>query len=101
MNSEHMAYFGLDFLLAGSCMSEEERVAVREVVKDRIEPKGQRKEDGMGAKTPQHRYETDLLFSCLSFLLLQVRREPQPGGAVWGAGRQDALREDQQEAAVF
>ena len=55
MNSEHMAYFGLDFLLAGSCMSEEERVAVREVVKDRMEPKGQRKEDGMVSRTPQHR----------------------------------------------
>ena len=55
MNSEHTAYFGLDFLLAGSCMSEEERGAVREVVRDRIEPEGQRKEDGMGSKTPQHR----------------------------------------------
>ena len=55
MKSKHMAYFGLDYLLAGSCMSEEERGAIREVVRDRIEPEGQRKEDGMVSKTPQHR----------------------------------------------
>jgi len=38
MNNEHMAYFGLEYLLAGCTMSEEERLAVRDVIKDRIEP---------------------------------------------------------------
>ena len=55
MNSEHMAYFGLDYLLAGSCMSEEERGAVREVIKDRIEPSSKLKEDGTGSKAPLRR----------------------------------------------
>jgi len=38
MNNEHMAYFGIDYLLAGCTMSEEERLAVKDVIKDRIEP---------------------------------------------------------------
>jgi len=38
MNNEHMAYFGMEYLLAGCSMSEEERLAVRDVIKDRIEP---------------------------------------------------------------
>lgn len=38
MNSEHMAFFGLEYLLAGCSMSEDERFAVRDVIKDRIEP---------------------------------------------------------------
>jgi len=41
MNNEHMAYFGLEYLLAGCSMSEEERLAVRDVIKDRIEPEGE------------------------------------------------------------
>jgi len=38
MNNEHMAYFGMEYLLAGCTMSEEERLAVKDVIKDRIEP---------------------------------------------------------------
>ena len=38
MNNEHMAYFGMEYLLAGCSMSEEERLAVKDVIKDRIEP---------------------------------------------------------------
>jgi len=38
MNNEHMAYFGIEYLLAGCTMSEEERLAVKDVIKDRIEP---------------------------------------------------------------
>eukprot|EP00092_Neocalanus_flemingeri_P006752 GFUD01007294.1.p1 GENE.GFUD01007294.1~~GFUD01007294.1.p1 ORF type:complete len:321 (-),score=92.00 GFUD01007294.1:37-999(-) len=38
MNNEHMAYFGMEFLLAGCTMTEEERLAVKDVIKDRIEP---------------------------------------------------------------
>jgi len=46
MNNEHMAYFGLEYLLAGCSMSEEERVAVREVIKDRIESECDRASNG-------------------------------------------------------
>ena len=33
MNSEHNAYYGLEYLLAGCTMSNEERMAVREVTR--------------------------------------------------------------------
>ena len=33
MNSEHNAYYGLEYLLASCTMSEEERGAVREVTR--------------------------------------------------------------------
>ena len=35
MNSEHNAFFGVDFLLAGCIMNDDERVAIVNVVKDR------------------------------------------------------------------
>jgi len=37
MNEEHKAYHGMEYLLAGCTMSEEERLAVKDVIKDRIE----------------------------------------------------------------
>jgi len=37
MTDEHNAYHGMEYLLAGCTMSEEERLAVKDVIKDRIE----------------------------------------------------------------
>jgi len=37
MNTEHNAYYGLEYLLAGCTMSNEERMAVREVTRDRTD----------------------------------------------------------------
>ena len=40
LNNEHAAYFGMEYLLAGCIMTEEERMAVKDVVKDRVEHNG-------------------------------------------------------------
>jgi len=49
MNSEHNAFFGMDFLLAGCIMNDDERVAIVNVVKDRepahLEPESAPSED--------------------------------------------------------
>jgi len=37
MKNEHMANFGMEYLLAGCTMSEEERLAIKDVIKERIE----------------------------------------------------------------
>jgi len=54
MNSEHSAYFGLDYLLAGCSMSPEERAAVREVIGDRIEPGKEGQEAGKQKEQRRH-----------------------------------------------